>query len=77
MDTAKRQKIHNAVCTAIACGAKAFLTLMALVFGLMFLVCLAQLFREPALGLIGCFGFGGGAWILWETQKELQNTIEP
>ncbi|MBQ2015585.1 MAG: hypothetical protein II207_01125 [Clostridia bacterium] len=72
MDTAKRQKIHNAVCTAIAYGAKAFLTLMAVVFGLMFLVCLAQLFREPALGLIGCFGFGGGAWILWETQKAVQ-----
>lgn len=72
MDTAKRQKIHNAVCTAIAYGAKTFLTLMAVVFGLMFLVCLAQLFREPALSLIGCFGFGGGAWILWETQKILQ-----
>ena len=72
MDTAKRQKIHNALCTAIAYASKGFLTLMAVTFALMFMVCLTQLFREPAIGLIGCLGFGGGAWILWETQKELQ-----
>lgn len=72
MDTAKRQKIHNALCTAIAYTTKAFLAFMAVVFGLMFLVCLTQLFREPALGLLGCFGFGCGAWILWETQKAVQ-----
>ena len=72
MDTAKRQKIQSAICTAIAYASKGFLTLMAVTFALMFLVCLTQLFREPAIGLIGCLGFGGGAWILWETQKELQ-----
>ena len=72
MDTAKRQKIHNALCTAIAYASKGFLTLMAVTFALMCLVCLTQLFREPAIGLIGCLGFGGGAWILWETQKAVQ-----
>lgn len=72
MDTAKRQKIHNALCTAIAYASKGFLTLMAVTFALMFLVCLTQLFRVPAIGLIGCLGFGGGAWILWETQKAVQ-----
>ena len=72
MDTAKRQKIHNAICITLAYATKAFLAFMAVTFALMFLVCLTQLFREPAIGLIGCLGFGGGAWILWETQKELQ-----
>lgn len=72
MDTVKRQKIHNALCIAIAYASKGFLTLMAVTFALMFMVCLVQLFQEPAIGLIGCLGFGGGAWILWETQKEVQ-----
>lgn len=72
MDTAKRQKIHNAICITLAYATKAFLAFMAVVFGLMFMVCLVQLFQEPAIGLIGCLGFGGGAWILWETQKEVQ-----
>ena len=72
MDTAKRQKIHNAICITLAYATKAFLAFMAVVFGLMFMVCLLQIFQEPAIGLIGCFGFGGGAWILRETQKEVQ-----
>ena len=72
MDTAKRQKIHNAICITLAYATKAFLAFMTVTFALMFLVCLTQLFREPALGLLGCFGFGGGAWILWETQKAVQ-----
>ena len=72
MDTAKRQKIHNAICITLAYATKAFLAFMAVTFALMFLVCLTQLFREPAIGLIGCLGFGGGAWILWETQKDVQ-----
>lgn len=72
MDTAKRQKIHNALCIAIAYATKGFLACTSVVFGLMFLVCLLQLFKEPAIALIGCVGFGGGAWILWETQKEVQ-----
>lgn len=72
MDTAKRQKIHNAICITLAYATKAFMAFMAVTFALMFLVCLTQLFREPAIGLIGCLGFGGGAWILWETQKDVQ-----
>lgn len=72
MDTVKRQKIHNAICITLAYATKAFLAFMAVTFALMFLVCLTQLLREPAIGLIGCLGFGGGAWILWETQKEVQ-----
>ena len=72
MDTARREKIHNALCTAIAYGAKGFLAFMAVVFGLMFLVCLVQLFKEPIISIIGGFGFGSGALILWETQKTVQ-----
>lgn len=72
MDTAKRQKIESALCTSVAYATKGFLVGFAVVFSLMFAVCLVQLFREPGLGLLGCFGFGGGAWILWEVQKMVQ-----
>jgi hypothetical protein len=72
MDTAKRQKIHNAICTAIAYATKGFLTIMAAAFALMFVVCLFQVFQEPIISLIGSGAFGAGAWMLWETRNAVQ-----
>ena len=69
MDIAKRQKIHKAICKVINYTTKGFLAFMAVVFALAFLVSLMQIFKSPAVSLIGCFGFGGGAWTLWETSK--------
>lgn len=65
MDTAKKQKIQNALLSAIEYAAAGFILLMALVFSLMFIVCLTQVFTQPVISLLGCAGFGGGAWFLW------------
>lgn len=72
MDSIKRQKLNDAIGTAVAYATKGFLTLMAVSFALLFLVCLTQLFQEPAISLIGGAGFGGGAWTLWNIQKTIQ-----
>ena len=64
MDT-RRQKIEDTIINIISYASKLFMSIMALIFALMFLACAIMIFKEPAIALIGCIGFGGGAFFCW------------
>lgn len=71
MDTARKQKIENAIYNVINYATKGFLGTMSVILAGLFLLCLLQIFKDPVMSIFGCIGCGGSAVFLREAKKSI------